>query len=358
MNELNVICSPSKSVDYFTCESESLVITFGFYGQNKLTGMGWGGAELFADGFDILAVKTLANDWYQCFKIEDFNKISIFLSTKIYKKRIAYGTSMGGYASILFSKFVKLDEIICFSPQYSIWESWDLRWSGEARMTSPQKYDLKKIHSSDVLCKIAYDPYDIDKIHFNKISKIFKNLVEYRMPNFGHPVVVCLADNKKLKDFNHKILFGTANYSVKELHDIRKNSSFHKYNLAKKLKSSQRYNCAFNIIRKLNIQDNVDYGKLYVELGIRCELKNTISYVHELVLAEKSPCARIYLNILNINLDFILSELAKLPGGTKMLFELIGVRVSDILLKNELANFVNVFSTLISKIIENASKRK
>lgn len=355
MIELNVICSPTFSVDYFSRNSDSLVITFGFYGQNKLSGMGWGGAELFADGFDVLAVKTLSNDWYQCLDLEDFDAISEFISSKNYKKKIAYGTSMGGYASILLSKFVNIDEVICFSPQFTIWESWDLRWAGDARRTSPQKYDLGNTISSNVVCKIVYDPYDIDSIHFREISKIFENCIEYRMPNFGHPTVVCLADCKKLKEFNNVIINGLPNYSNKELYDLRKRSRFHKFSLAKKLKKSSRYKAAFNVMSMLDFEDNIDFGKLYVELGIFCELANTITYVGKLIVEEKTPHARIYLNILNINLEYILSEAPKFPGVVQKLFDLIDASVEDTLLRSEIHNFVNVFSRLVEKKLKMVS---
>jgi hypothetical protein len=349
MIELNLISSPSFSVDYFSRYSDSLVITFGFYGQNKLSGMGWGGVELFEDGFDVLAIKTLSNDWYQCLDIKDFNAISEFLFSKNYRKKIAYGTSMGGYAAILISKFVTIDEVICFSPQFTIWESWDLRWSGEARRNSPQKYDLRNMASSNVICKIAYDPYDIDKIHFNEINKIFRNCIEYRMPNFGHLSVVCLADCKKLRDFNKIIINGLPNYTNKELYDLRKKSPFHKYSLAKKLKKFSRNTYAFNIIRMLNFEDNIDFGKLYVELGIFCELENTITYVFKLIVEEKNPHARIYLNILNTNLEYILNEAPKFPGVVQKLFNLINISVENDFLRIEIHNFMNVFSKIVEK---------
>lgn len=85
-----------------------------------------GGDLLVKNGFDVVNFKISNDDWFQSIPEKMFDAIQNFSCA--YKYKVGYGTSMGGYGVIAFSKMLKLDTALVFSPQFCIDKPFDTRW--------------------------------------------------------------------------------------------------------------------------------------------------------------------------------------------------------------------------------------
>lgn len=116
-----------------------------------------------------------------------------------YSKTITLGSSMGGYAALLFGKLLEVDKILAFVPQTFISQK-DLRTQGDLRFIGPIDAmhastqvihdDLSKFVYKDGQVTIVYGKDElIDKIHADKIRNA--TLEPYEG---GHCVVKTLRD--------------------------------------------------------------------------------------------------------------------------------------------------------------------
>lgn len=132
--------------------------------------IGFGEAALKKAGVPALHFINLQNHWWQ---IDDVNEIisvgrmALCNSTR----KIGYGASMGAYAALRFSDSLALDEIVAFSPQYSIDSRkvpWESRWRAEAGRLSFDSESMK-IREACV-CHMIYDPEFPDAKHVAMIE--------------------------------------------------------------------------------------------------------------------------------------------------------------------------------------------
>ena len=116
-----------------------------------------------------------------------------------YSKIITLGSSMGGYAALLFGKLLEVDKILAFVPQTFISQK-DLRTHGDLRFIDPIDAmhastrviydDLSKFDYKDGQVTIVYGKDElIDKVHADKIRNA--TLESYEG---GHCVVKTLRD--------------------------------------------------------------------------------------------------------------------------------------------------------------------
>ena len=202
--------SETMKIEYFYSENrdpKGLVYVFTASMNRNLEGNHHGGEVFFRNGFDTIAMKISNDDWFQSVPSNVFEVIDSIVNKKKYKKKIACGSSMGGYASIAFSKLLDCDVVIVFSPQYSIEEEFDKRWESFAnKINFKYRISFDSIKSD---CKffIFYDNKDPDDAQVKKLLEIlpFDNIQLIKLPFTGHPTALYLSEIGLIKDLVIKI---------------------------------------------------------------------------------------------------------------------------------------------------------
>ena len=108
------------------------------------------------------------------------------------RRRTGYGASLGGYAALRFSQPLVLDEVLAFSPQYSIDRSkapFEVNWATEAATLDFS--DETMVIRPGCRAHVVYDPRTIDAKHLGLIcaANPQADLVPYKVPGGGHRAI-------------------------------------------------------------------------------------------------------------------------------------------------------------------------
>lgn len=248
--EKNLFRSEELAIDFFSSgngANKNIAFTFTPFatiGEVSLNGAGYGGELLLRNDFDVVAFKCAKNLWYQNLSVETITVVEHFIATHStrYIKRVGYGSSMGAYAAIQFSKSLKLDVVLALSPQFEIDKSYDQRWQAAAKLIHFQHRIDASTLSSDCKYFVAYDPKTEDIRHIEKYRELIgeQRLVEIQTPYSGHPSGPFLTETGLIQDFALSILRdGTAEpFQVNKhrkrsktyLHELSKHLAFQKKN--------------------------------------------------------------------------------------------------------------------------------
>ncbi|MGE7415072.1 tetratricopeptide repeat protein [Methylobacterium tarhaniae] len=179
---------------------ELIVVSFASYDKNQTKDKSGFGERLFEKyNTSAIFVTCSNNDWYQYEEIFDaitaINKV-----TCAYHEIVNYGSSMGGYASILFSKLTKADRVIAISPQFSINPEsapYEKQWS---HIGSKLHYVLDPAtKGASGSITIIFDPRTIDGIHAERINNEYAvHMVPFAYS--GHPSSFTLLETGVLRD--------------------------------------------------------------------------------------------------------------------------------------------------------------
>lgn len=257
VTEKTLFRSEELAIDFFSWgggSNKNIAITFtpfGMDGEISLNGVGYGGELLLRNDFDIVAIKSAKNLWYQNLSLENVALVDRFISTYStkYIKRVGYGSSMGGYAAIQFSRALKLDIVLALSPQFEIDKPYDQRWAEAARGIQFQhRIDLTAVADS---CKyfIAYDPETADIRHVEKIRELVSKgqLVEITTPYAGHPSAYYLAETGQIQKLAISVLKnGSIGHIVVNANRMR--SKTYLYELSKRLTLKAKNKSALLVI--------------------------------------------------------------------------------------------------------------
>ncbi len=212
VSERCIFASQLYRVDYFRAPvgNGRLLFTFTEGYTRSLDGPGFGGAFALESGFDLIAIKTKVDRFYQDMPRGALYSIEDFLETldPAPSWRGGYGGSMGGFAAILFANDLELDCVLAISPQYDISQDWDLRWA-EQNAGIAQFRPLGR-HQVNPSCKyfIVYDPYDDDRLHVEYYKRLIPpgNFIPLRTPYYGHPSHKFLIDARCIKSLARSVL--------------------------------------------------------------------------------------------------------------------------------------------------------
>lgn len=176
------------------------VITFDHYGSGAgLDRPGFGEAFLWRQGISALHILGHGNDWYQYPDIREACRAAR-IATRDAARRIAYGSSMGGYAALRLANQVRADAVLALSPQYSNDPAvvpWETRWAAAAARIA-----WRPELSGPIRCRchpvVVYDPLGDDRRHADLIARdVHAVLLPVR--HGGHPVIKCLRDAELLQ---------------------------------------------------------------------------------------------------------------------------------------------------------------
>jgi len=170
------------------------------------------GSEFFlSKQIDVILVNDTKNIWYQNFSNNSIKNLNSFLDKNNYLLRLSYGISMGGYAACQFSKILKIDKAIAFSPQFTIDMEEDSRHYKIANKTT----FIHHINDESIspVCKyifISDSKYHLDQLHMSLFSKTIPaiNFVHYKLNYTGHSTIKFLSDLSLLKDVLNRLVYG------------------------------------------------------------------------------------------------------------------------------------------------------
>lgn len=240
--------SPTLVVDFFSSGKARPFVAFTFTPakNSDLEGDGFAGRFLLDNGFDVIAFKNIQDDWYQNINPQDLRKISGFASRRSYHQRVAYGSSMGGFAAIAFSACLSIDRVLSISPQFDIRLPADQRWQAFARKLDWNHSITTATLRRDCRYFVIYDDRCNDRLHVDLMRREMSpgQMAEIRVPYSGHPSGYFLLETGQLANVARSILIAGIAPDI-SLHDRRRSKSFliqlaTNLMIARKYKSAQR----------------------------------------------------------------------------------------------------------------------
>lgn len=262
------------AIDYYIgpANNDRLMFTFTEAGNRQTDGFGFGGKFALEHGFDVIAFKSNTDNWYQetvdCHLINIDGILKLFGSK--YSWKCTYGSSMGGYAALKLAKRLGANAALALSPQFDITADWDVRWSVQGNSLKKMDTFRSDDVSFECIYTIVYDPYDSDKLHYEKyMAEIPKDrLIGLRTPFAGHPVGYYLSHAGNLRDIALCALLGN-NAHEHVLKSKKSRTSFADYffNFAGYALKRGKLDCASRAIDKA-----ISINKVNSEYHIRAAL--------------------------------------------------------------------------------------
>lgn len=261
----NILRTDVCSVDYFRNENAShtkIAFVFCPMMNRILDGNAFGGEFLIHHGYDVVSFKVTNDDWFQGLPEHLFDDIEALIAERNYDERIGYGASMGGYAAIAFSRKLKLDRAVCFSPQFAIDQSFDTRWQPFASLVEWRyKIELDQINPKARIT-VLFDPYNPDIEHVRRISEVCENVALIALPYAGHPVTHFLNEMGLLKVLAQTVLDdGDLGDFRRRMRVEKKRSPTYQFTLSAQALARGHLAAAYNIMLELikNSADRPEY---------------------------------------------------------------------------------------------------
>lgn len=191
-----------------------LIVTFDAWNRDR-TGFTDSTATklIFECGHAELSVQTSRNDWYLSNEL-DALLAAVSSVSRDYEHVVTYGSSMGGFAALLFAGASRAREVYAVSPQYSIDRnvcSFESRWEEEAATLGLGNIALSAYAPADVDGTLLFDPtIDLDRLQAERIMATFPNLKPIRLSFGGHPATKHITDARLLGTLGRDIVNGKA----------------------------------------------------------------------------------------------------------------------------------------------------
>ena len=171
-----------------------VVVTFApWQTRQSLDAAAFGEDYLRGRGIDAVHVTCARNSWYQH---PDMAALVAAVDAALagrYRRRVGYGSSMGAFAALAFSRPLALDEVIAISPQFSLAPEvvpFETRWRAEAAGLD-WPFPLDQGLSRQARVVVLYDPHHPDARHVD-LLRACRPVTEMKLPFSGHPSGVFL----------------------------------------------------------------------------------------------------------------------------------------------------------------------
>lgn len=180
-----------------------ICITFSPLSPTKKTALYGFGEKFLVDlGIPALHFISRSNHWWQVHDMTQCLDIARQVLT-IYKLRFGYGSSMGAYGVLNFSRQLELTALLAFAPQYSPSPSkiaWEKRWFEDRRelVCIDDSMDVRP----DCDCYVVFDPKSPDGTHARLISQ-HHSLLTCELPGKGHFVLKDVMERNLLTPMFH-----------------------------------------------------------------------------------------------------------------------------------------------------------
>lgn len=160
------------------------------------------------EGISAVHVLGRGNDWYQ---YPGVNKAlgAVVDGTAGAVRRVAYGSSMGGYAALRLGVRAGADAALALSPQWTINPArvpWEQRWASDAaRIGWLDAVDGRRIKRLKQAV-VAYDPKGDDRRHVDALAEETP-VTRLAIDHAGHPVSTFLAESGLLRPLLVSVLY-------------------------------------------------------------------------------------------------------------------------------------------------------
>jgi hypothetical protein len=127
--------------------------------------------------------------------------VAAFLDAGNYARRVAFGPSMGAYAVMAFSKWLRLDIALGYSPQFTAKDGYDRRYATHTKGLK-WRYEIgPETLSPSCEYFFVYDHTDFDRFHIAQYRAIIKpeRFHELKLAYAGHPTTQFLHELGRLK---------------------------------------------------------------------------------------------------------------------------------------------------------------
>lgn len=195
---------------------EDCVVTFDSYTDDpKLDRLAFGEEAFAQAAVPAIHVVNRRNSWYQ--EPEWRGMVAaVAAATAPYRRVLAYGSSMGGYAALRFGKMIGATAALAISPQYSLHPGkadFDTRWAKAVRGNRWQP-ELAGPLPADLPAMIVYDPaHTLDRHHVDLIAREMP-VQRIALPYSGHPSGGYLAECGLLRPLVLDALAGNSDFTA------------------------------------------------------------------------------------------------------------------------------------------------
>lgn len=200
--------------------------------RNEKNNRGFGEGIFIEKGYNELHILARYNHWYQINDVVDF---LIKYKNHNTHKFFTYGSSMGGFAAIVFAPLVN-GRCIAISPQFSISPEvvpFEQRWRQEA---SSVEFIYNISYNSHAQGLLVYDSISDDAKHARLILMLRPSFLTWKKPFLGHPAGKAINELIGIKqmildyiEHDHNINLTPLNNAY---HAYKKNHSWYWENLA------------------------------------------------------------------------------------------------------------------------------
>lgn len=244
---------------YFPDKAAALVISFTSRMENRAKSHrneGFGERFLDANGLAYLCFISRRNHWWQTEEVEAaYTDIDRKYDLTRYGRVITYGSSMGAYGALIFSRLFRADTVLAFSPQASISPNAlpiHPQWQVDMEKTPVILEPMGRGLSGTGQIVIAFDPLNqFDLTHVRALEAI-RPCTRLVVPMSGHRTSLLLHESNMLKSI---VLAGVESpVNVRQLRqtvrDKRRSSSRYWAVLAARLKSRGRLDAAAQVEKR------------------------------------------------------------------------------------------------------------
>ncbi|MCA0420520.1 MAG: tetratricopeptide repeat protein [Proteobacteria bacterium] len=194
---------------------EDCIVTFDSYTDDPdLDRPAFGEAAFAQADLPTIHVVNRRNSWYQ--EPEWRGMVAaITAATAPYRRVLAYGSSMGGYAALRFGKMIGATSALAISPQYSMQRDktgFDTRWAKTVNRIR-WRPELAGPLPADLPAAIVYDPaHAFDRRHVELIAREMP-VRRIALPFSGHPSGTYLGECGLLRPLALAVLAGETDFT-------------------------------------------------------------------------------------------------------------------------------------------------
>lgn len=193
-------------------DRKDLIITFTGRAANPPVEKGFGEVYLEKKGVSAIHFISKANHWWQTPEpLEAIAKLRTAGLIPSDRRLILYGSSMGGYAALIYSRLLKPDQIIIFSPQYSIDAAkvpFEPRWRNYAAQLSFDHDDMPAGLDADVPVKVIFDPFFRPDARHVDLIETLRPVERVSIPFAGHNTARVLGELNMITETTDSLILG------------------------------------------------------------------------------------------------------------------------------------------------------
>jgi pimeloyl-ACP methyl ester carboxylesterase len=189
---MEVFQSPDFRAYWLEGSSESLLVTFSHVGHGDADGAFFGRSLATATGMSVLGIVDRADRWFPEAAFADLIS-AVADRVRSFRQVILFGSSMGAYGALRYSRALRATSVVAWAPQWSIAPG-DV---GDADHRYRRYFDAKLHAGMAILpdhiggeCFVFFDPKEPpDRFHAGRLATIAPREVRLvPMPMLGHEV--------------------------------------------------------------------------------------------------------------------------------------------------------------------------